>query len=630
MTDQVMALISVQSWYGVPIWVVTAVGAGAVMLFQLMGWTLWRLFWQGAAGASCLPTLLVLFFQQVLGLGSAMLVLLGLALAGLFHVSGMLGSCALVAMGAWWVKSQQRSPALAQNKMLDQATGLGAAGVALWEWMVLLAGVLVIGMTAWRFPGHWDDTAYHLPLARTIVEHHGLVANEWLRFPYFPAYAQLLFAAGLLVDPSLAQWLANWPVVVTLLGLMGAGRWLLGHSGWGVVAWLIYVSIPLVKSILGFAYLDVLLALYGTATGLAAGVWVQADGRRDDRWLVLAGLCAGIASGIKLQGLVVAAAVGMGVLVFSGTSRKTLRNLAWYGFTCLAVCVFWYARSAWVTGDPIHPAGGAVFGYYLWTPQDLHSQVAEQATHGVPKQWKNFADGLLRVDAIFLLAALMIPLFGWGRRRPWVMLWLMVALLVLFWFWISQVSRYLMPVLPLGALLALAVVYQLFVWSVSRLPAVRGAGAWFAVFSSMLMFVYVGVIGHKLWLQPNMQAQREGRSEVVLLERAQTLQAQYGRRVLNFGYENAFFFYSGQLVGDWFGQAAFTQASDCDSACSLRAVPEVVELMHRLGVRLVLIHAERFQFDKNEFSKYLDLIATQGSGYLYALKEPAAPAHESP
>ena len=145
---------------------------------------------------------------------------------------------------------------------------------------------------------------------------------------------------GLLVDPSLAQWLANWPVVVTLLGLMGAGRWLLGHSGWGVVAWLIYVSIPLVKSILGFAYLDVLLALYGTATGLAAGVWAQADGRRDDRWLVLAGLCAGIASGIKLQGLVVAAAVGMGVLVFSGVSRQTLRNLAWYGFACLAVCAF--------------------------------------------------------------------------------------------------------------------------------------------------------------------------------------------------------------------------------------------------------------------------------------------------
>ena len=626
-----MAFISVQSGYGVPIWMVMAVGTGAVMLFQIMGWSLWQALWRGAAGARCLPTLLILFFQQVLGIGSAMLMLLGLALVGAFHVPGLLGVCVLVGLGGGWVARRQPNPARALNDGLDRAAGgLDGAGVALWEWVVLLAGMVIMGMVAWRFPGHWDDTAYHLPLARTIVEHQGLVANEWLRFPYFPAYAQLLFAAGLLVDPSLAQWLANWPVVVTLLGLMGAGRWLLGHSGWGVLAWLIYVSIPLVKSILGFAYLDVLLALYGTATGLAAGVWAQADGRRDDRWLVLAGLCAGIASGIKLQGLVVAAAVGMGVLVFSGVSRQTLRNLAWYGVACLAVCAFWYARSAWVTGDPIHPAGGAVFGYYLWTPQDLHSQVAEQATHGVPKQWKNFADGLLRVDAIFLLAALLTPLFGWGRRRPWVILWLMVALLVLFWFWISQVSRYLMPVLPLGALLALAVVYQLLVWSAARLPAVRGAGALFAVVSSMLMFVYVGVMGHKLWLQPPAQAQRESRSEVVLLERAQTLQAQYGHRVLNFGYENAFFFYSGQLVGDWFGKAAFTQASDCDGVCRLRSAPEVVELMHRLGIRLVLIHAERFQFDKDEFSKYLDLIASQGSGYLYALKESPAPVFESP
>ena len=52
--------------------------------------------------------------------------------------------------------------------------------------------------------------------------------------------------------------------------------------------------------------------------------------------------------------------------------------------------------------------------------------------------------------------------------------------------------------------------------------------------------------------------------------------------------------------------------------------------MHRLGIRLVLIHAERFQFDKDEFSKYLDLIASQGSGYLYALKESPAPVFESP
>ena len=630
MPEPVMAFISAQSGYGASVWMVMAVGTGAVMLFQMMGRSLWRVICQSAPGACCLPALLVLFFQQVLGIGSAMLVLLGLALVGAFDVPGLLGACALVAMGAWWVERRPLNPALPPNDGLDRAAGPGGASVVLWEWVVLLAGMIVIGMASWRFPGHWDDTAYHLPLARTIVEHHGLAANEWLRFPYFPAYAQLLFAAGLLMDPSLAQWLANWPVVVTLLGLMGAGHWLLGHSGWGVLAWLIYVRTPLVESILGFAYLDVLLALYCTATGLAAVVWVRADGRKDYRWLVLAGLCAGIASGMKLQGLVVAAAVGVGVLVFSGVSRQTFRNLAWYGFACLAVCVFWYARSAWVTGDPIHPAGGAVFGYYLWTPQDLQSQVAEQAVHGVPKQWKNFVDGLLRVDAIFLLAALILPLFGWGRRRAWAMLWLMVVLLVLFWFWISQVSRYLMPVLPLGALLALALAHQMLAWGAARLPAVRGAGLLFAVVPPMLMFAYVGVTGHKLWLQPTVQAQRESRSEVVLLERAQTLQAQYGHRVLNFGYENAFFFYSGQLVGDWFGKAAFAKASDCDGACRLRSAKEVEQLMHRLGIRLVLIHAERFQFDKDDYSEHLDLIAKQGSGYLYALKESPAPHFESP
>ncbi len=624
MPDRVLAALSVQSGYGVPAWSVMAAGVGAVLLFQLMGWTLWRAIWQAAGGARGLPALLVLFFQQVLGIGGAMLVLLGLALVGAFHVPGILGACVPVALAALWLKRRPPPQALARGDALDGPAGAAGAGVALWEWAVLLVGVVFMGMAAWRFPGHWDDTAYHLPLARTIVEHHGLVANEWLRFPYFPAYAQLLFAAGLLLDAFLAQWLATWPVVVTLMGLMGAGRWLLGHAAWGVLAWLIYVYTPLVKSILGFAYLDVLLALYATAAGLAAVVWVQADGRKEHRWLLLAGLCAGIASGIKLQGLVVAAAVGMGVLVFSGGSRQAVRNLAWYGFACLAVCVFWYLRSYWVTGDPIHPAGGSVFGYYLWTPQDLQAQVAEQAVHGVPKRWANFLDGLLKVKAIFLCAALVIPVFAWGRRRPWLLIWLVVVLLVLFWFWVSQVSRYLMPVLPLGALLALAPVRYLLVWGAAKLPPVRGAGALLAVAASALMLVHVGITGSKQWQQPTVQAQRAGRSDVILLERAQALQAQHGHRVLNFGFENAFFFYSGQLVGDWFGPASFSQAIVCDDSCRIRST-QVLNLMNRFGIRMVLIHAERFPFDKGEFSEHLDLIATHGSGYLYASKESARP-----
>lgn len=622
MPEQVLALVSVQSGYGVPVWSVMIAGMGVVLLFQLMGWALWRALWQDADGARGLSFLLVLFFQQILGMGSAMLVLLGLALVGAFHVPGLLGACVLIALGAWWVMRRRPHQTLAQDGALGGSAG---AGIALWEWCVLLLGMLVMGMAAWRFPGHWDDTAYHLPLARTIVEHHGLVANEWLRFPYFPAYAQLLFAAGLLLDPSLAQWLATWPVVVTLLGLMGAGRWLLGHAVWGVLAWLIYVRMPLVESILGFAYLDALLALYGTAAGLAAVVWVQADGRKAHRWLLLAGLCAGIASGVKLQGLVVAAAVGFGVFFFSGASRQAVRNLTWYGVACLAVSVFWYVRSYWVTGDPVHPAGGGVFGYYLWTPQDLSGQVAEQAVHGVPKRWANFLEGLLKVEAVFLCAALVTPVFAWGRRRPWLFMWLVVALLVLFWFWVSQVSRYLMPVLPLGALLALAPVRQLLVWGATKIPPMRGGGALLAVVAAGVMFAYVGSTGQKLWQQPTVQAQREGRSEVSLLARAQALQAQYGHRVLNFGYENAFFFYGGQLIGDWFGPASFSLASDCSNGCRLRSAQDVLEVMNRFGIRMVLIHAERFPFDKDEFSEHLDLIATQGSGYLYALKESVAP-----
>ncbi len=620
-SEMTVALLSAQDAYGVSVWTLVLGGVGAVVIFQLLGWSLWSAAWRertvavtdAAGSTTALPPLLTLFFQQVLGIGGAMLLLLGLALAGVFHPAGVVAVCVLIFVAAVlvWRKKTFRAGVL-QRK---------AAGVLFWEWGVLLSASLALGLTAWRFPGLWDDTSYHLPLAQSIVQHHALVANEWLRFPYFPAFMQLLFAAGLLVDASLAQWLAAWPVVITLAGLMGAARWLGGHGVWGVGAWLLYVTTPTATQVLGFAYVDFGLTLFCTAGLLAAALWSKAPPADRIQWLLMAGLCCGVASGIKFFGLVFAAAVGVGVLAMSAGAAPALRNLWVFGGSCAAVCVFWYARSYWMTGDPVHPAGGRIFGFYLWTAKDLTAQSVEQASHGVPKQWGHFFVSFMHAQTTYLWGALAVPLLlRQGRQKHWLLIWLVVLVVAFFWFWVSQVGRYLMPILPLGALMALLLARYLLAWLVDPLQG-RSGRALFAAVAIGLTLDYAWQAVSSLKLRPSVLAQRDARNDVALLQRAVALKAQYGAKVLNFGYENAVFYYKGQLIGDWFGPASFIVASDCARVCSLRSVHDVEQLMRRVDARLLLIHSERFRFSEPEYSAHMDLIEKKGPGYLYALRD---------
>ena len=75
-----------------------------VCWFQLLGQGVWHGFWRGRSpGREVLPGVLELFFQQVLGMGAAMALLLLLAVAGLVHWPGLAGAMAVsVSVAAWF------------------------------------------------------------------------------------------------------------------------------------------------------------------------------------------------------------------------------------------------------------------------------------------------------------------------------------------------------------------------------------------------------------------------------------------------------------------------------------------------------------------------------------------------
>lgn len=581
---------------------------------QGTGITLYGAFFSKACEADQqLPVLLRIFFQQVLGLTAFIGVLALLAIGHemtrealwlLFGISGLAGGVAC------WRRMKV-------NTLRVELVSLRPAS----DIFLLVSVFVILMLRAFQAPGHWDDVSYHLPLARLFVEHQGLAVSEHLRFPYFPANMQLLFSAGLLLSGDvLAQMLATLPVFITLIGLAGVAHWLLGSSAWGYIAGVLYITLDPVRQTLGFAYVDNGLALFCTAALIGVAVWLRL-GMQGNRWLIFSGLVAGVAGGIKLLGLVFAAVLSLAILA---ASRKW--RAPWvFGLMCAAVAGGWYLRSYLLSGDPVHPIGGPVFGFHLWSLEDLVSQQGEQSRHGVPKHWYNFFAAFSHAHLQVVWGALAAIVFAPRLPRPVVMLWAVLVMFCLFWFSVSQVNRYLIPALPLACFLA--VTFALELWRTTGWPAllthrlpVRGAllgtmVAWVGV-ASVTVFLAVG------WTrQPSIQAQLNAQPAYLLSKKADDVAAQFGPQMMNVGFENAHYFYKGQLLGDWFGKNRFTDyAVYQDGGWRMRPAQEVLARMQKNGVNLLLIHSGSFAFDAADYGEHFELLLNAGPGYLYAKK----------
>ena len=122
-----------------------------------------------------------------------------------------------------------------------------------------------------------------------------------------------------------------------------------------------------------------------------------------------------------------------------------------------------------------------------------------------------------------------------------------------------------MPVLPLGALMALFFLKNAVDWFVHHLKGSFG-GMFPALIAIGLLTAYVSKSGYDLARRPSVVDQVKSRDEIGLLNTASKMEEEYGSKVLNFGYENTFFYYKGKLIGDWFGPASFLKVSNCTKA----------------------------------------------------------------
>jgi hypothetical protein len=334
-------------------------------------------------------------------------------------------------------------------------------------WQLALLGLLVayvgLDVLAVSAPiSSPDALLYHAADPALFEKAHHIYAVPWNSSSYEPFSVEMLVLDGFLLwNPVQGAFAPLLLALVALAAVSGFAHRVAGRSG-ALLAGAIFFAQPFLVWEATSVFIESGIAL---AVALAAWNLFRFARHQERSALVLAGVFAGGAAGMKYLGLI--AALTLSAVVVAVLARRLTPRLALaFGLPALAVALPWYVKNAVLTGNPFYPH---VFG-------GLNSSASSELTstmqtfghgHGVldfvllPARLLADAkpfDGGQYLSPLFLVFA---PVALFLRARLAVRVaWAGVLLYVVVWFVTTQQARFLVPLMPtlavLGALGILA------------------------------------------------------------------------------------------------------------------------------------------------------------------------------
>lgn len=451
-------------------------------------------------------------------------------------------------------------------------------------WFRVTAGLSVLAglLLAMSAPLEWDELAYHLPYARDYANAGGLVVSERLRFPLQPHNYQLLYAAALQFAHEPAAHLVH----LLAGGMVAAGLFAFARSQFGLATAVLaaVMFLAFAGSLFDTALVDLGLAMFVFYAFYALAFWQrsQAGGL-----LPLAAFLLAMAAGTKYQGL--AQLPGFALAVVVAARPGWLRPMVQAGAVFALFAGGWYLRNWLISGDPLHPLGAGLFGYWLWDAQDLSGQVWDVG---------RYRDHL-PLELVPALGFLLLR----ERRDPVTTSLLIVALAGLAtWYLGARYDRYLMPTYPFLAILSARVI----VVAARRLTPRRAAAALAktgrrapAVGSGLALLLVAAVLVRTIEAKWPEICFTKACVERVHAEWLASVAA--GRAVSGFdrlrlyqlGLENELYVMGDHAAGDWFGPYRYREVlALAGDAGALR------RHLQGLGRDSLLVNRERPPFDE--------------------------------
>ncbi|HET7509647.1 MAG TPA: hypothetical protein VFJ65_05290 [Solirubrobacterales bacterium] len=198
----------------------------------------------------------------------------------------------------------------------------------------------------------FDSTWYHGPFAAGFFQSGDtwslhFIAPQFLAW-FYPANGEIFHAVGMLAfSRDVLSPLLNLSWFVGCL----VACWCIGRpyrvAPWSLVLGAVALSVPALADQAGEARNDIVGIFF-----LLAAVAIALNGERDTRTTLVAGLAAGLAAGTKLNFLLPAAVLVIGLALISPRETRW-RTFAASALAALAGAGYWYLRNLIHTGNPL-------------------------------------------------------------------------------------------------------------------------------------------------------------------------------------------------------------------------------------------------------------------------------------
>jgi hypothetical protein len=454
------------------------------------GWSAGMLLLRGMRVGDGLTPLERFVFATGAGLNILSLLTLAMGLLGLLHwpLVFIVPLAGLTIFGAREALQQFREfLASVKNNQARADWSRAVMGIAagLFTLMILLGALLP--------PWDFDVREYHLQAPKEWFAQGAITFLPHNVYANMPLGAEMHALLAMCVMPTADGWW--WGALVgktlvaafaplTAVALYAVGRRLVSPTAVAIAS-VVYISHPWVAHVSASGLNDGVVAFY-----LLVTLYALLLCRDQPRMLLLAGFLAGAAMACKYTSLLFVVAPLTAVLfIFPAVAQRNIRSLAWKACAIfLAVALvgggLWYAKNLALTDNPTYPLLYTAFDGKTRTPENDRQWTA---AHAVPRD----ADGW-RYSPAQLVAAtnhaaltsqfaspLVVP-FGaaaiicasmlfWRRRtsgllvpddnqrRSGVTILLSTYLAFFFaawWLATHRLDRFLVPALPLAALLA--------------------------------------------------------------------------------------------------------------------------------------------------------------------------------
>lgn len=206
----------------------------------------------------------------------------------------------------------------------------------------------------------FDALLYHLAQPARILQDGGLRAIDIAPF-WFPSLSENVYLWALAFGSDRAAQMIHlaWGVLSALL------LWRWAVNTWNVQigrkTLLLLAAIPALPILASWAYADMALVFYATATLYTMTLYAST---KSPLWLRVAGIAAGLAMGVKYTSFTVPLTGGLLILLWNRRQlSQAIIHAAQFSITALIVATPWYVRNAILMGNPFYPF---VFGGRYW------------------------------------------------------------------------------------------------------------------------------------------------------------------------------------------------------------------------------------------------------------------------